>query len=198
MANTQAPFGFQQYSSGSGGAPTYQMDTRKAQYNAGAIYFGDPVTSQSDGTIARSAAGTTQIAGIFAGCSYLSVSQRRLVWSNYWPGSDVASGNYVDCKIITDQGAQFLVQAGGSTTAIGLADINANINFGLGTGNAASGISGAFADQTTINPATTTLPFRIIGLVTDPPGANGTDSTTGYNYVIVGLNFADSRATTGT
>jgi hypothetical protein len=197
MANTQAPFGFTPYANNSGAAMNANVVTRLAQYNAGVIYYGDPVTSQSDGTIARSAAGTTQIAGIFIGCSYLSVSRKQQVWSNYWPGSDVASGNYVECYLITDAGTVFLAQAGGAATAIGLADIGANCNFGLGSGSTSTGLSGAYADQTTINPATTTLPFRIVGLVQDPPGANGTDITTGYNYVLLQLNNADARTLTG-
>jgi hypothetical protein len=195
MANTNAPFGFSQRS-GNGSSPTYEMVERKAQYNAGAIYSGDPVTSQTDGTIAQASAGTTQIAGIFDSCKYLSVSQKRTIWSNYWPGSDVASGNYVTCYIVNDPNARFTVQAGGSTTAIGLADIDANINFGIGTGNAANGISGAYADQTTIG-TTSTLPFRIVGLVTDPPGSTGTDTTSGYNWIVVGFNNVDTKSLTG-
>ena len=74
MANTFAPFGFSQRS-GNGSSPTYETVTRKAQYNAGAMFSGDPVTSQADGTIAQGSPGTTQIAGIFNSCKYLSVSQ---------------------------------------------------------------------------------------------------------------------------
>ena len=94
MANTNAPFGFRQYS-GNGSAPTYEQVAVVIDYNATNIFFGDPVTWQSDGTVALSAAtGATPaalgIAGIFVGCKYLSVSQKRTVWGNYWPGSDVA------------------------------------------------------------------------------------------------------------
>lgn len=195
MANTFAPFGFSQRS-GNGSSPTYETVTRKAQYNAGAMYSGDPVTSQADGTIAQAAAGTTQIAGIFNECKYLSVSQKRTVWGNYWPGSDVASGNYVECYIVNDPNARFTVQAGGSTTPIGLADIDANINFAIGTGNAANGLSGAYADQTTI-AVTATHPFRIVSLVDAPPGANGSDPTTGYNWIVVGFNNVDTKSLTG-
>jgi len=195
MANTFAPFGFSQRS-GNGSSPTYETVTRKAQYNAGAMYSGDPVTSQADGTIAQGSPGTTQIAGIFNSCKYLSVSQKRTVWGNYWPGSDVASGNYVECYIVNDPNARFTVQAGGSTTPIGLADIDANINFAIGTGNAANGLSGAYADQTTI-AVTATLPFRIVSLVDAPPGANGSDPTTGYNWIVVGFNNVDTKSLTG-
>ncbi len=67
MANTSAPFGFKQ-ATGIGSTPTYEQNTRLAQYNAAAIYNGDPVAPQTDGTIAIASAGTTQIAGIFVGC----------------------------------------------------------------------------------------------------------------------------------
>jgi hypothetical protein len=32
-----------------------------------------------------------------------------------------------------------------------------------------------------------TAPFRVIGLVTEPPGSNGTDTASNANYVIVGF-----------
>ena len=108
----------------------------------------------------------------------------------------MASGNYVECYIVNDPNARFTVQAGGSTTPIGLADIDANINFAIGTGNAANGLSGAYADQTTI-AVTATLPFRIVSLVDAPPGANGSDPTTGYNWIVVGFNNVDTKSLTG-
>ena len=91
MANTNAPFGFQQYFGGSGGVPTFNQTTRRIASNAGAIYNGDPVMpviGTATGYIVQGSPGTTVLAGIFSGCKYLSVSQKRTVWSNYWPGSD--------------------------------------------------------------------------------------------------------------
>jgi hypothetical protein len=186
MANTNAPFGFRQYR-GLGSAPTYEQSVRKvASGDSTAIYFGDPVSNVNTGYITRATAGTAQIAGIFAGCKYLSTSQKRTTWSNYWPGSD-ANGD-VEAYIIDDPNAQFLVQAGG--TAIGLADMGLNIQFNLGTGNANTGISGAYVESPAV---TATLPFRIIGFDTDPPGSNGSDIASAYNYVIVGFNNVTSR-----
>ena len=197
MANTFAPFGFSQYR-GTGSAPTYELVPRVIGGSAGAIYSGDPITSQSDGTIAQSSAGTTQIGGIFYGCSFLSATLNRTVWSPYWPGSGSAvSGSTVTGLIVNDPNAQFLVQAGGSTTPVALTDVGANIQLAIGTGNALSGISGAYANQTVISPSTTTLPFRIVSLVTNPPGSNGTDTTTGYNWIVVGFNNVDTRVLTG-
>lgn len=186
MANTNAPFGFRQYR-GLGSAPTYEQTTRliKSDYTT-AIYFGDPVKGVNTGYIQVGTAGAA-IAGIFAGCKYVSVSQKRTVWSNYWPGTTDANGD-IEAYIINDPNAQFVVQAGG--TAIGIEDIGENIDFALGTGNSNTGISGAYATgaATTIG-----LPFRVIGLVETPPGANGTDSTSAYNQIIVAFNNVSSR-----
>lgn len=186
MANIDAPFGFRQYR-GLGSAPTYEQSVRLIKSdNTTATYFGDPVSNLNTGYISRAAAGTSQIAGIFAGCKYLSTSQKRTVWSNYWPGADASAD--VEAYIIDDPNAQFVVQAGG--TAIGLADMGLYIQFNLGTGNANTGISGAYVESPAV---TATLPFRIIGFITQPPGANGTDITSAYNQIIVGFNNVTSR-----
>jgi len=186
MANTNAPFGFREYR-GMGSGPTYEQSVRLIKSdNTTAVYFGDPVSNLGTGYITRATAGTAQISGIFAGCKYLSTSQKRTVWSNYWPGSDASAD--VEAYIIDAPNAQFIVQAGG--TAIGLADMGLNIQFNLGTGNAATGISGAYVESPAV---TATLPFRIIGFVESPPGANGTDITSAYNQIIVGFNNVTSR-----
>lgn len=186
MANTNAPFGFRQYR-GMGTTPSYEQSVRKiASGDTTAIYFGDPVQNVNTGYVARAAAGTAQIAGVFAGCKYLSTSQKRTVWSNYWPGSDAAAD--VEAYIIDDPNAQFVVQAGG--TAIGFADMGLYVQFNLGTGNANTGISGAYVESPAV---TATLPFRIIGFIQDPPGANGTDIASAYNQIIVGFNNVTSR-----
>jgi hypothetical protein len=186
MPNTNAPFGFRVYR-GMGATPTYEQSVRLVKSdNTTAIYFGDPVSNLDTGYIARATAGTAQIAGIFAGCKYLSTSQKRVVWSNYWPGADAAAD--VEAYIIDAPNTQFLVQAGG--TAIGLAAMGLYVQFNLGTGNANTGISGAFVESPNV---TATLPFRIIGFDVDPPGSNGTDIASAYNYIIVGFNNVTSR-----
>lgn len=191
MANTNAPFGFAQ-DAGNGSTPTYETVVRLAQYNASAIYYGDPVTSQTDGTIAISSAGTTQIAGIFYGCKYLSVSQKRVVWNNYWPGSDVASGNYVECYIVNDANARFLVQSG--STGLTLADVGANVQFNIGTPSSVTGLSGAYVESPN---TTSTLPFRVYEIVTTPVGSNPSPTTGAYALAIVGFNNVDTKSLTG-
>ena len=168
-------------------------------YNASAIYYGDPVTWQADGSVARAAStgatpGSLGIAGIFYGCKYLSVSQKRTVWSNYWPGSDVASGNYVEGYIVNDPNAKFVAQS--DSTGLAIVDINATIGFAIGTGNASTGLSGAYLDTTTINTATYNVnaPFKVMGIINDPPGTNGTlVNGQPYDYAIVMFNNVVTR-----
>lgn len=192
MANTFAPFGFRQYS-GTGSAPTYeQVSVLVSSSDTNPIYFGDPVTPLNTGYITASTSpGTTQIAGIFVGCKYLSTSQKRVVWSNYWPGSD-ANGD-VTAYIVNDPNAQFVVQVSGSP--IGISGVGANVQYAYGTGNSASGISGAYVTAAS-EAVTATLPFRVTSLVTVPPGANGTDYTSNNNYVIVAFNNVSTKTLT--
>lgn len=197
MANTNTPFGFRQYS-GTGSAPTYEQVAVSIVYNASPIYFGDPVINDANGYVTVGAAASTEVtgtvAGIFVGCKYLSVAQKRTVWSNYWPGSDVASGNVVEGYIVNDPNAKWVVQT--DSTGITQAAVNANISYNTGVGNAASGISGAFLNATSGINTTSTLPFRVISLLTTPPGVNGTDAGA-YNLAIVAFNSVATKQLTG-
>jgi hypothetical protein len=193
MANTQAYNGFSQYK-GNGSAPTYEQVTATIiSSSTAAIYFGDPVEPNAAGYIVQGT-GSASIAGVFVGCQYLSVSQKRTVWSNWWPGSD-NSGN-VTAYIINDPNAQWVVSGDTSTSLWVQAAIGANCGYAIGTGNTANGISGAYLDSTTIAAATTTLPFRIIGYVIDPPGAPGTE-TGAYRKIIVAFNSVSTKTLVG-
>ena len=41
---------------------------------------------------------------------------------------------------------------------------------------------------------TATYPFQVVEMVLDPPGSNGSDATSQYNWVIVGFNAEMLRA----
>jgi hypothetical protein len=194
MANTNAPFGFRQYS-GNGSAPTYEQVAVQIAYNATNIFFGDPVEPDANGYVIQGD-GTTAaagIAGIFIGCQYLSVSQKRVIWSNYWPGSDVASTSVVTGYIVNDPNARFIAQTG--STGATQSTVNLNVGYVTGSGNTANGISAAYVDVTTAD-VTATLPFRVVSLVTQPPGSAGTEAGA-YNYVIVGFNNVTTKNQTG-
>lgn len=201
MANTNAPFGFSQRS-GTGSSPTYEIVPALIDAATVNIFQGDPVFRLSDGTVAGITTGpgpgTTAIAGIFSGCDYVSVSQKRKVWSNYWPGSDVVAGGTANAKLTNDPNAQFLVQAGGSTS-VGFVqgDIGLNCQFAYGTGNTANGLSGAYVDMTVGRAATAGFPFRVVALVTDPPGGPGT-AAGAYNYAVVAFNNVETKSLTAT
>ena len=183
MANTYAPFGFRQYS-GLGSAPTYeQIEMLIASNYTTPVFFGDAVLQDINGYITRAGDGpTTQLAGVFVGCKYLSVSQKRTVWSNFWPGSD--NNGVVYAYVVNDPNARFVAQAGASLN-VTYADVGASISLAGGSGgNTANGISGMYLDTV---GTSSTAPFRVIGLVTEPPGSNGTDITAVANYVIVGF-----------
>ncbi len=191
MANNNAPFGFSQYR-GTGAAPTFEQVTALIAYNTANIFYGDPVFRIADGTVAGITTGpgpgTGVLAGIFVGCKYLSVAQKRTVWSNYWPGSDVASGNFAEAYLINDPAAQFLVQSSAGT-GITAAQVGQLVQFAYGTGNTSTGISGATVDATTVG-ATTTLPFRIVSL-TAPVGSGVV--TGQFNTVVVAFNNVETK-----
>ena len=193
MANTFAPFGFSP-SSTSNGPMNFRLSTRRIASTATAIYHGDavvPVTSPStNGYIKQATAGSVPLAGVFWGCKYLSTSQKRTVWSNYWPGSD-ATGD-VEAYVIDDPNTRFVVQTSGSSfqltgtpTTFTSSPVGQYAQLNVGAGSSSTGISGMYLDS--VN-TTATFPFIIVDVVLDPPGSNGSDATSNYNYVVVGFN----------
>lgn len=195
MANTSAPFGFRHITGGGGASPTFQLSTKRiATTNATAIGHGDPVMpviSTANGYITRLVPGTTRLAGIFWGCTYLSTSQGRIVWNNQWPGSDANALLDVTAYVIDDPNARFYAQAGatgftvsGSSAVWGSSVVGQLAQVTMGT-ISNLGYSTAFLSSV---GTTNTFPFIVTGLLTDPPGVNGTDPTTGFNFVEVGFN----------
>ena len=201
MPNTNAPFGFVPYR-GNGAAPTYELATRQIAFdNTTKIFRGDPVIPLTTGFIGQMAAGgTTRCEGIFWGCKYTSVSQKRTVWSNFWPGADAVSGS-VEAYLYSAPNMQFEVQSSdsGAAAAVGFANIGEYVNIGYGiglagtpNGDTATGLSTASVNVATL-ATTITHPFIVVGLVDTPPGSDGTDAASEYNRVIVAFNNASSR-----
>jgi len=199
VPNTNAPYGFQE-AAGLGSPPTYEQQQENIASTTAPMFTGDPVFRLADSTIAGATTGPGPgagvLAGIFIGCEYLSVSQKRMVWSNYWPAGDVAAGSLSRCWIINAPGARFRVQAGNSPT-VGFvpADVGLNAQFGYGAGNTANGISGAYIDMAVARAVTATLPFRVVSLVVDPPGGPGTQAGP-YNWAIVAFNNVETKSLT--
>lgn len=197
MANTSAPFGFQQVA-GTGSTPTYEnVAIPIASTNTTAIFRNDPVSlNTTTGFLEQATAGTAPLAGVFAGCKYSSVSRNgQTVWSSYWPGADAVAGS-VEGYVINDPNARFQCQVSGASP-ITQANVGENVQFALGTGNTATGYSGASALFSSL-ATTATLPFKIDAVVTTPPGQNGTDVSTALNFIIVRFNNVLTKTLTGT
>lgn len=201
MANTNAPNGFMPtWGTFGGAAPTFSFITRQIAYgDTTKIYRGDPVKSLNTGYVAQWTASTavSQLAGIFWGCKYKSTSLGRTVWNNYWPGGDVASTDTVEAYLIPcNLSVPMVFEAQSDGTAFAFADIGQCVDVTLGTGSTQTGQSGASLAYSTLG-VTATLPFRIVGLLSDyaPPGLNGTDNTTSYNRVLVAANVSGAGST---
>ena len=201
--NILGPYGFVQVGTASGPpnfAENHNPPYRIASGYGTAIYYGDAVrmnVSGPTGYVEQWANGdggtaTKILLGIFVGCSYYSTSQKKTIYNNYWPGSD-ATGD-VSAYVVDDPNSQWKVQAGiGSAitqTSIGAcADI-----VSTPLGNTTTGISGMSLSTPT---TTVTLPFKVVNVVTSPPGAPGTDLTAAYNNVIVAFNNQQYKALLG-
>lgn len=195
MANTNAPFGFKYDGvAGGGAAPTVSMITRPILYtDTTKIFHGDPVINAASansnsalGYICQWAATPTtgNIAGIFNGCRYLSLSQGKVVYSPFWPGGDAASGSVYAEIIPFFPGVplQFYVQA--ASGPITAAQVGQNAEISIGTGSTVTGISGA---SLTGVATTSTLPWRITGLYAGV--GPGSDTGSAYNWVYVAPNL---------
>jgi hypothetical protein len=172
------------------------MDTRQiASSDTTAIGYGDAVKQLSTGYITRATSSDNALAdpgiyGIFFGCEYYDTTLQRKVWSANWPGVSTALSGSILAKVIVDPNIEFEVQ-NGSSTAIGIADIGANVGILNGT-IAANGLSTQSIDQSTVN-TTITLPFRIVGLSQKV----GNDTASGYGIIEVKLNNSVFNSRTG-
>jgi hypothetical protein len=143
------------------------------------IFYGDfVVLSRGFATRAAVAAGTglNQTVGIFLGCTYTNPTTKQKLFSQYWPASTAAG----DCQayILDDPDAVFkaVVCNTGTTVASGaMAMIGTNLSaINNATGNVNTGNSSNAVLAPTDTPVTTTLPLRVVGLVTDTAVALGT------------------------
>jgi hypothetical protein len=193
MANTNAPFGFRHlgWARGGPGVTGGTIERKIAYDNSTPICQGDVVQSLATGYVAIGAASVqgSNTAGIFMGCKYLSTSQGRVVYSNYWPSGDHAyDGTAIIVPIAGVPPQLFVVQS--LSTKYTFADIGANTDIDVGTQVISGGFgqSGMTVTHSVIS-ATATYPFRVVDLWSNvtPPGAPGTYDGS-YNWVVVQSN----------
>lgn len=182
MTNTvNAPNGFQPVSSLAGGP--FIMSTRSFTIASGystAIFVGAPVKITTDGTIvATTTPATDAILGIFQGCTYFVNGTQNTTPGGYWPASqtyDTATGCVA--KVLVDANVIYSVQYAGTPT---LTMTGSNVTYSAESGNTSTGQSGIAVSGAATTQA---LPFKIIGLDSNPINAWGT----AYSNVLVVLN----------
>lgn len=186
MATANNPFGFLPLTSMSGATGNFEEIYVPILYSdTTPMYTGDPVVRTAAGYAAQwvAAQNVGNLLGIFNGCHYLSTSQGQVIWNQYWPGADVASGAqgslYAKILPINSAGPSlWIVQS--DSTGVALADIGQNVDVALGTGSAINGgRSGAYINMST-KGTTNTLPFRIVNVYASPSmGAFGAFGVSG-------------------
>ena len=150
-----------------------------------AIYNGDVVQLNSSGNVIITTlqADVTPLAGVigvFVGCTYTNPTTKQKLFSQYYPGS-VASDDIM-AYVVDDPNALFKVVnvtsnvADSTTGGLLPAYLSRANSFGtnaqlvLNTGSATTGDSkmGVF-----INNVTSSLPFRVVDVVTDTANSSG-------------------------
>ena len=142
------------------------------------IFYGDfVVLSRGFATRASVTTGDTlnQTVGIFLGCTFTNPVTKQKQFSQYWPASTAAG----DCQayVLDDPDAVFkaVVCSSGTTVASGaMAMIGTNLSAINNAGNANTGNSANAVLAPTNTPVTTSLPLRMVGLVTDTAVSLGT------------------------
>lgn len=191
MANVQAQFGFSHFGYISGGSPDYQLSKYAIQssYHT-AIFFGDPVIKSAalgglGGMYIQPATGTgslTALCGIFQGCTY-TPSGGVPGWLPWYPAA--AAGADSVAYVIDAPNALFKVAA--LLTAVPPSAIGEGIGYSTGAGGTTvgGGFSTYTVDQSTLTTGAV-APFQVYSMY--PGAGNGADTTTNFNWVIVGFN----------
>jgi hypothetical protein len=150
-----------------------------------AIYNGDVVQLNSSGnviitTLQNDATPLAGVIGVFLGCSYTNPTTKQKLFSQYYPGSVAADD--ISAFVCDDPNALFKVVNVTGTTADGASSgllpaylsransFGTNAQLVLNTGSATTGDSrmGVY-----INNVTTSLPFRVVDVVTDTANSSG-------------------------
>lgn len=170
MANVDAPRGFIPAYHFTGGTIRFDEMRIASGYDT-SIFTGDLVTQVADGTITQTVADTATPCGVFQGVYYTNAAGEQ-IFSKYWPANTVATN--IRARVITDPWVVYLAQHDG--TPSGYADMNANYDIVVGTGNTQTGVS-AMEVQTS-SAKSTTAHLRVVGIPSqpdnDPDAANAT------------------------
>jgi hypothetical protein len=172
-------------------------------YNT-SIFYGDPVEIINTGTIiksaittARATVTTSQIVGVFLGCSYVN-SQGQTLFAQYFPANTtVPTGTYITAYVCNDPNTLFkAVIATGATpdnTTSGLLPSSTTQYTVIGTNvalvqNAGLTSTGNSRVAVAASATTGTLPMNVVDVVYETSYVNGSGNVV-YPEIIVRWNF---------
>lgn len=147
------------------------------------VFYGDPVTLVTDGTVERDTADAAMTPiGVFVGCSYTDPNTKQKLFSQHYPANTAASD--IKAFVVDGTDVLFKVAVVSSGTTIGdlaLTDVGANAALVDNTGDTNTGNSRVAVSDT--SATTNTLPVRIVELVEETKNASG-----GYTEALVKWN----------
>lgn len=172
-------------------------------YNT-SIFYGDPIEMINDGTIiksaittARATVTTSQIIGVFLGCSYVN-SQGQVIFAQYFPANTAApTGTYITAYVSNDPDTLFkAVIATGATAddaTSGLLPSSTTQFTVIGTNVALvqnSGLTSTGNSRVAVASSATTgtLPMNVVDVVYETSYVNGSGNVV-YPEIIVRWNF---------
>ena len=172
-------------------------------YNT-SIFYGDPIEMINDGTIiksaittARATVTTSQIIGVFLGCSYVN-AQGQTIFAQYFPANTTApTGTYITAYVSNDPDTLFkAVIATGATAddaTSGLLPSSTTQFTVIGTNVALvqnSGLTTTGNSRVAVASSATTgtLPMNVVDVVYETSYVNGSGNVV-YPEIIVRWNF---------
>jgi hypothetical protein len=168
------------------------------------IFYGDPIEMINDGTIiksaittARATVTTSQIIGVFLGCSYVN-SQGQTIFAQYFPANTAApTGTYITAYVSNDPDTLFkAVIATGATpndatsgllpsTTTQYTVIGTNVALVQNSGLTTTGNSRVAVASSAV---TGTLPMNVVDVVEETSYVNGSGNIV-FPEIIVRWNF---------
>ena len=190
MANVSEKFGLRPYRK-LDGTPLVGAQNRYliSANNTTAIFQGDLVIAETDGTITRHVANnSTAVIGVFNGCFYTDPTTQKPTFRNSYPGSVNASD--ITAFVVDDPDAVFLMDA---DDTFARADCFKNYSVTNATGNTKTGISKVQLDVS-VSGVATTFAVQAIDISQDPENS---DVTTSNANILVRINKHFYRSGTG-
>ena len=189
-----------------GGTP-FAGATRQYRIASGydaSIFYGDPVEIINSGTIIKSAINTaratvttSQIIGVFLGCSYVN-SQGQTLFAQYFPANTtVPTGTYITAYVCNDPNTLFKAVIAAGATPDGAASgllpsstteftvIGTNVELVQNSGLTTTGNSRVAVASSAV---TGTLPMNVVDVVYETSYVNGSGNVV-YPELIVRWNF---------